>query len=77
VLHLPHEVTDEGLQVVELGAVLSGDDEVELVAIAGAAFEERLAVGIVGRRTIKAARFFFAGDALALDVAKIRPRHAP
>ena len=47
VLHLPHEIADEGLQVAELGAVLGGDDEAELVAIAGAAFEERLAVGIV------------------------------
>ena len=73
---LPHEVADEGLQVAELGAVLSGNDEAELVAIVGAAFEERLAVGIVGRRTIEAARFFFVGDAVALDVAKMRPRRA-
>ena len=58
---LPHEVADEGLQVAELGA----DDRHEFRFIVsaedGAAFEERLAVGIVGRRTIKAARFFFAG----------------
>ena len=67
VLHLPHEVADDGLQVAELGAVLGGDEEAELVAIAGAAFDERLAVGIVGRRTIKAARFIFAGDAVGLD----------
>jgi hypothetical protein len=74
VLHLPHEVADEGLQVAELGAVLGGDDEAELVAIAGAAFEERLAVGIVDRRVIEAARFSFPGDAVTLDVAQVRSR---
>ena len=76
VLHLPHEIADEGLEVAELGAVLGRDDEAELVAIAGAAFEERLAVGLVDRRVIEAARFSFPGDAVALDVAQVRPRRA-
>ena len=32
-LHLPHQVADEGLEVGEPGAVLGRDDEAELVRV--------------------------------------------
>ena len=56
VLHLPHQVADEGFQVTKLGPILGRDDEAELVAVAAAAFEERLAVSLVARRVVKFAR---------------------
>ena len=60
-------------KVAELGAVLGRDDEAELVAVAGAAFDERLALDLIGRRVIEAARLALPGDAVALDVAQMRP----
>jgi hypothetical protein len=46
------------------------------VAVAAAAFEERLAVSLVARGVVKFARLTFARDAVALDVAQVRPRRA-
>ena len=56
VLHLAHQVADEGFEVAELGPVLGRDDEAELVAVATAAFEESLAVRLVARSVVKFAR---------------------
>ena len=63
VVHLSHEIADERLEVRKLGAVPERYDESELMGVAGAAFEELLAVGLVDRRVIEAARFSFPGDA--------------
>ena len=61
---------------VQLGPILGRDDEAELVAVAGAAFEERLAVRLVARGVVEFARLTFSGDTVALDIAQVRPRRA-
>ena len=70
-LHLPHQVADEGLEVLEAAAVLRRDDEAELVRVAFGAVEERVAVDIVAGGVVELARYAVAGDAVALDVAQV------
>ena len=51
--HLLHEVSGEGLEVLELVGVLGGDDEAELVAVVLAAFDEGPASrGMAGLDTV-------------------------
>jgi hypothetical protein len=71
-LHLPHQVADEGLEVLQAAAVLRRDDEPELVRIALRAVEEGSAVGLVAGGIVELARSPVAGDAVALDVAQVR-----
>ena len=71
-LHLPHQVADERLEVLEAAAVLRRDDEAELVRIALRAVEERVAVGLVAGGVVDLPRSAVAGDAVALDVAQVR-----
>jgi hypothetical protein len=68
-LHLPHQIADEGLEIGELGAVLGRDNEAELVAILSAALHEVLPVRLVGRRIVNPARLPSRRDTVALDVA--------
>src|SRR5690606_18007687 len=51
---------------------LGRDDEAELVAVAIAALEERLAIGDVGVGRVELARIALAGHAVALYVAQVR-----
>ncbi len=73
-LHPGHQVAHEGFEVVELGPVLWRDDEAELVAVAVAAFQELLAIGLVACRVIELAGLAVARDAIALDVFEVRLR---
>ena len=70
-LHLPHQVADERLEVLQAAAVLRRDDEAELVRIVLRAVEERVAVGLVAGGVVELPRSAVAGDAVALDVAQV------
>ncbi len=69
--HARHQVARVSLQIADLSRVLGRDDEPELVPVAFDARLERLRVGDVPRCGVGLARFTFAGDAVALDVAKV------
>jgi hypothetical protein len=71
VLHLQHEVADEGFQVRQLRAVLRSHDKPELMAIAGAALREGLSIGAVIAGIVELPRLALACDAGALDVSEV------
>ena len=70
--HPLHETPHEGLQIVVFRAVLGGDDEAELVAVAVGAFDEILAVGAVDGAVVKLSRLAIARNAIALDISKMQ-----
>ena len=71
-LSLCHQPSDHWLQILVFGAILRGDDEPELVAVASAAFEERLAIGIIQLGGVERPAFACSGGAVALKVAEMR-----
>src|SRR5581483_2422261 len=75
-LHLPHEVADEGLEIRDPGAVLGRHDEAELMRVAFRAIEERVAVNVIPAGIVEPARLTVAGDTVPLDVAQVRLRRA-
>lgn len=68
-LHLLHEIADDRFEVSQPLAVLSRDDEAELMRVILRAGEEGLTVGIVTAGVIEPACVALARDAVALDVA--------
>jgi hypothetical protein len=68
---LGHEATDDRAEIVVLSAIISGSDHPKLVPVAVRAREERLAVGIVLDRRIKAPSFPAPTDPVALEIAKV------
>ena len=69
--HLRHQVAHERLQVFQLGRVLRRHDEPELVAVAFAAVEERLAACFVARHVIKPAGLVLLRNTVALNVIEM------
>ncbi len=69
--HTVHQMPGVGTQVVQLGAVLRGDDEAEMVPVVGGSLLEGVKVGFVGLRPVGPARFTIAARAVALDVAQM------
>src|ERR1019366_1537133 len=65
--HLRHELSCERLQVPDLGGVLRGHDEAELMSIASHPFLERLRINLILRGPVELPRATFAGDTVALD----------
>src|SRR3546814_220666 len=70
-LGLHHQPADHGLEIVILCAVLRRDDEAELVAVSGRAFEEGLAIDTVGFAAIEESALAFSGGAVALELAQM------
>ena len=70
-LHAAHQLAGETLQIFQLQAVLGRDDEAELVAVIQTAFLKGLEVGRIGVSAVGLALLPIAGDAVALDVAKV------
>jgi hypothetical protein len=70
-LHLPHELARERLEVPERDAVLGGHDEPELVAILQPALGEGPGVGTVVLARVGLAVQAIGSDALALQVAQV------
>lgn len=69
--HLRHDIPCERLQVLIGRAVLRREDDPELMAILQPAFDERVAVRLVGEGRIEPARLALAVDALALQVTQM------
>ena len=74
--HLGHQAAHEGLQIVKLGPVLRRDDEAELMAVAVAALQKFLAVGLIARGVVELAGLALPRDAIALDIFEVRLRRA-
>ena len=70
-LHAGHEAPRETLQFLILRGVLGRNDKAELVPVAVAAFQKRLAVRPVVFGIVKLARLPFARHAVALDIAEM------
>ncbi|MER8727542.1 hypothetical protein NKH50_25220 [Mesorhizobium sp. M1027] len=69
--HVRHEAPRERLEVVILDAVFRCDDEAELMPVPIGTIDEGLAINAVAVGAIELARLAFAGDAVALEVAKV------
>ena len=66
-----HQLPGEALKVFQLQAILSRDDEAELVAVFLPALLEGLQVDRIGVRAVGLALLSIASDAVALDVAQV------
>src|SRR3546814_17891236 len=66
-------ISEIGFEVGIFRAVLGRDNKAELMAIAIATLEERLAVGRVALGGIEFPRRAPAGDAIPLEIAPLRP----
>ena len=71
-LHVAHEVADEGLEIGETRTVLGRDDETELVRVPFRPAEKSIDIGVIACRIVDMARHAVARDAIALDVAQVR-----
>ena len=69
--HAPHQMPRVGAQVFELGAILGGNDEAEMVPVVGAAFLEGIKIGFIGLRPVGPAWLTVPAHAIALDVAQV------
>jgi hypothetical protein len=67
-----HQPACQGLEVVIIGAVLGRDDEAELVAVAGTARLERLAVDGIAFGAVQPARLARARCPVALQIPQVR-----
>src|SRR5262245_9305093 len=70
-LHLPDEVADERFQVSKLGAVISGNNEAELVRIVCRSVEKGSAIDVLARSIIEPARPTVPRNAIAQDVPQV------
>jgi hypothetical protein len=74
--HLPHQVTDERLEVGDFARVLRRHDETKLVAVAFPSLRERLGINTIVALIVELAGIPLARDAVALDIAQMRPHRA-
>lgn len=75
-LDLSHQITGEGAEVGELGAVLGGNDQPELTRVTPRAIEKGAAIGAVRRGGVELAGGTLTGDAVPLEVAQMHRRRA-
>jgi hypothetical protein len=70
-LHLPHQIAHERLEVAQAWAVLGRDDEAELVRVVLRALKEGAGIGIITMGVIEPSGLAGACGAVALDVAQM------
>src|SRR5262245_33459675 len=75
-LHLGHEVADEGLEVRELSPLIGRHNKAELMRVLLGPLEKRLTVDIVGGGAVEPTGLSFARDTVAHDVLEMGPRGA-
>lgn len=72
--NLLHQSAHKGLQIIVLIGILCGYDEAELMPVLLAPFEEGIAIGAIGLRTVQFTGLTFAGHTIALNVVEMSPR---
>ena len=70
-LHLRHEIANERLEIMQLGAVVGRHNEPELMRVGPRAFEKATAVDLVAPRIVQLTGLAIAGDTVALDVVEM------
>lgn len=77
-LHLTDQIAGEALEILELGSILRGDDETEMMAILFTAPREAQIIRLVARSIERHPRLPVPADALALQIGEVfRERRGP
>src|SRR5437660_922766 len=71
-LDLPHQVAREAAQVAQVGSVLGGDNEAELVPVIPSAREEGATISVVLQSRVGMALLAIARHAVPLQIAEVR-----